>query len=166
MLRPSYSELMDTLNEDRDLDSKITSRYIIVIATAKRARQIVNGANCESSFANTDKAVSIAISELERGLIKLYPEGLPEEYVDLTYDKIRQGVAAVATSPEKIEPDDLSDLDLSYDSEDLSAMEDFDSDDDFDSENEFDDDFDEDFDEDFDAEPETESEEHSDEESF
>ena len=41
MLHPSYSELMNILNEqNEDLDNQITSRYTIVIAAAKRARQI------------------------------------------------------------------------------------------------------------------------------
>lgn len=43
MLHPSYSDLMSTINE-RNLDKdQLRSRYSIVIATAKRARQIVDG---------------------------------------------------------------------------------------------------------------------------
>ena len=34
MLRPSYSELMEALNNDADVDTKITSRYIVVVAAA------------------------------------------------------------------------------------------------------------------------------------
>ena len=79
MLRPSYSELMDVLNNDTDLDSEITSRYTIVIAASKRARQIINGAPCNTSGVTTDKAVSIAVSEMNRSEIKIFPEGLPFE---------------------------------------------------------------------------------------
>lgn len=123
MLRPSYSELMEILNEDRDLDSKITSRYTIVIAAAKRARQIVNGAPCNNSFVRTDKAVSIAISELEHSLIKLYPEGLPDMPAALEIEAPKQPPAYDAPS----------DLDLIGDDfDDLSGMEDFDSEDEFD----------------------------------
>lgn len=133
MLRPSYSELMEVLNQDRELDSKITSRYTIVIAAAKRARQIVNGAACDNSLARTDKAVSIAISELERGLIKLYPDGLPESYTDVTPETVNQD----ASNDEELfigdEFDDYDDLDsLSEDLDGLSAMEDYD--DEFDDE--------------------------------
>jgi len=75
MLRPSYSELMDQLNSDVDLDTKIVSRYTIVIAAAKRARQIINGAPCYSRGASTDKAVSVAINEMKSGRIKILPYG-------------------------------------------------------------------------------------------
>ena len=50
MLRPSYTELMNLLNEDSDMDNKITSRYSIVIAVAKRARQIIDGAPAYSEI--------------------------------------------------------------------------------------------------------------------
>lgn len=78
MLRPSYSELMDILNKDADLDIKINSRYSIVIAAAKRARQIINGDSSDIAGVSSDKAVSIAIHEMEAGLIKIYPEGIDE----------------------------------------------------------------------------------------
>jgi len=97
MLRPSYSELMDILNDDRDLDSEITSRYTIVIAAAKRARQIVGGASYEVDQANkTDKAVSIAVEELESGLIKLYPDGLPNQIAAAKREMERQRNARYA----------------------------------------------------------------------
>ena len=44
MIHPSYNELLKTLNEVRDENEpEIDSRYSLVIASAKRARQIVNG---------------------------------------------------------------------------------------------------------------------------
>ncbi len=63
MLRPSYTELMNVLNNESDLNSNITSRYIIVIATAKRARQVIAG---DKPLVTTgvNKAVSIAVKEL------------------------------------------------------------------------------------------------------
>ncbi len=63
MLRPSYTELMNVLNNESDLNSNITSRYIIVIAAAKRARQIIAGEN-PLVKTNDNKAVSIAVKEL------------------------------------------------------------------------------------------------------
>jgi len=70
MLRPSYSELMGILNDSNDVDSEITSRYTIVIAAAKRARQIIDGAipMCQTS---TDKSVSIAVEEMYQGKLKI-----------------------------------------------------------------------------------------------
>ena len=91
MLRPSYSELMELLNDDRDLDSQITSRYTIVIAAAKRARQIVGGASfVPDPEHKTDKAVSVAVGELERGLVKLYPDGLPNNIISAKLELERQ----------------------------------------------------------------------------
>ena len=66
MLRPSYSELMETLNNQKKVESQITSRYTIVLAAAKRARQIIDGAN-PLTYAPTDRAVSIAVKELDEG---------------------------------------------------------------------------------------------------
>ena len=70
MLRPSYSELMEVLNKQEDIDMKISSRYTIVIAAAKRARQLIDGdeamSDCESG-----KAVSVAINELYEGKLAI-----------------------------------------------------------------------------------------------
>ena len=51
MIHPSYFELMDKINSKHDTDDTplITSRYSIVLATSKRARQLIDGAepfNC------------------------------------------------------------------------------------------------------------------------
>ncbi len=70
MLRPSYSELMELLNRGEKVDSKITSRYIVVLAAAKRARQLIDGAQPLSNAA-TDKAVSIAVNEMYNGNIRI-----------------------------------------------------------------------------------------------
>jgi len=73
MLNPSYSSLIQILNEDAGADARLTSRYSIVIAAAKRARQIVGGADYEDLGAKTDKAVSIAVNEIQRGFIRVVP---------------------------------------------------------------------------------------------
>lgn len=70
MLHPSYSELMTTLNETNEVDTKITSRYTIVIAAAKRARQLIDGAE-PLSYAKVDKSVSIAVNEMREGKLKI-----------------------------------------------------------------------------------------------
>jgi DNA-directed RNA polymerase subunit omega len=59
---------MDKLNHSGKVDSQITSRYTIVIAAAKRARQIIDGAN-PLIYASSDRAVSIAIEEMEKDKI-------------------------------------------------------------------------------------------------
>ena len=65
MLRPSYSDILEVITQDSE-DITIASRYTIVIAAAKRARQLV------------DKPVSIAVNEIYEGKLKIR-EGKPEE---------------------------------------------------------------------------------------
>ena len=41
MIHPSYTELMEVINEGAEIDDEplVTSRYSVVLATSKRARQ-------------------------------------------------------------------------------------------------------------------------------
>ena len=75
MLHPSYTDLMEIVNGDVEQGDApvISSRYSIVMATAKRARQIIGG---EEPLvpAKQDKPLSIAIEELVQGKIKIMPE--------------------------------------------------------------------------------------------
>jgi len=80
MLRPSYSELIDHLNAGDTVDNKITSRYTIVLAAAKRARQLING-DKNLVDVELDKAVSIAVKELNEG--KLHIVAMKESEAEL-----------------------------------------------------------------------------------
>ncbi|WP_250278745.1 DNA-directed RNA polymerase subunit omega [[Clostridium] colinum] len=74
MLKPSYAELMDVLNKNSNESDEITSRYTIVIAAAKRARQIIEGD--EPMVKNRPgKPVSTAVDEILNNKIKVVPEG-------------------------------------------------------------------------------------------
>ena len=73
MLRPSYSELMDAVMQEEDLDPRVVSRYTLVLAAAKRARQITDGAS-PLTYAPTERAVSIAVKELYEGKLKIRVE--------------------------------------------------------------------------------------------
>lgn len=75
MLRPSYAELMNVLNRETNGDNVITSRYTIVIATAKRARQLIDGDEPMIENYKKGKPVSIAVEELWESKIKVVPEG-------------------------------------------------------------------------------------------
>ncbi|MDR2904230.1 MAG: DNA-directed RNA polymerase subunit omega [Clostridiales bacterium] len=102
MLKPSYSELMQVLNNDPDLDSKITSRYAVVIAASKRARQLIDGAEPRAE-AETNKAVSIAVMEMNDGLIKIFPEGTEEDApieADASMQAYFDAEADAVTTPE------------------------------------------------------------------
>ena len=72
MLHPSYSDLMKVVNSDVEPGEEpvVSSRYSIVMATSKRARQINNG---DEAFVESEgrKALSVAIEELSEGKIKI-----------------------------------------------------------------------------------------------
>ena len=92
MLTPSYSSLIRILNEEVNVDQRITSRYSVVIAAAKRARQIVGGAEYTSFGVTTDKAVSIAVSEIEHGNIRIMP-GSVDPWGKASVEQIPQNLA-------------------------------------------------------------------------
>ena len=75
MLRPSYSDILEVITQDSE-DITIASRYTIVIAAAKRARQLVD--HQQPMIDPIDKPVSIAVNEIYEGKLKIR-EGKPEE---------------------------------------------------------------------------------------
>ena len=82
MLTPSYSELMEVIKQNEKLDNRVTSRYTVVLAAAKRARQLTDGAN-PLTYAPTDRAVSIAVKEMNEGKLRIkVQDGL----LDVKYD--------------------------------------------------------------------------------
>ena len=70
MLRPSYSDLLEVITRDAE-DETIGSRYTIVIAAAKRARQLVDHAEPMIDNVKVDKPVSIAVHEIYEGKLKI-----------------------------------------------------------------------------------------------
>ena len=73
MLHPSYSDLMKVVNQDVEEGATkiVNSRYSIVLATSKRARQIVAGDEPLVHIKNGEKALSIAIDELNSAKLKI-----------------------------------------------------------------------------------------------
>ena len=70
MLRPSYSDLLDVITRDAE-DETIGSRYTIVIAAAKRARQLTDNAAPMVAQIKVNKPVSIAVHEIYEGKLKV-----------------------------------------------------------------------------------------------
>jgi DNA-directed RNA polymerase subunit omega len=72
MLHPSYTDLMKVVNSDVEPGEQpvVNSRYSIVLATAKRARQIINGADTYVTV-SCNKPLSIAVEELYEGKVKI-----------------------------------------------------------------------------------------------
>jgi len=68
MLEPSYTQIMAKLNEDPEAQ-KVTSRYSIIIATARRARQLVD--NQDEAALNGKKPITVAVNELYTGKMKI-----------------------------------------------------------------------------------------------
>ena len=76
MLHPSYTDLMRTVNSEVEEGEHpvVNSRYSIVMATSKRARQIVDGRPTSVEDYEDKKALSVAIEELESGAVKILAE--------------------------------------------------------------------------------------------
>ncbi len=72
MLHPSYSDLMKVVNSDVEEGETpvVNSRYSIVFATAKRARQITDGAEPLVHIGDK-KPLSIAVEEMYSGELKI-----------------------------------------------------------------------------------------------
>ena len=80
MLHPSYSDLMKVVNQavEEGATKIVNSRYSIVLATAKRARQLIDG---EMPLVDTkpgEKPLSIAIDELNNAKLKIIAEDTEE----------------------------------------------------------------------------------------
>ena len=94
MLHPSYNDLMRVVNQDvEEGETKIVnSRYSIVLATSKRARQIVNGERAPLvSVKGKEKPLSIAIKELNEGQLKILASHVLEELAEEVNDDISEG---------------------------------------------------------------------------
>lgn len=74
MLHPSYTDLMQTINNEGEGETPVVnSRYSIVLATAKRARQLISG---EEAYveAKGKKPLSVAVEEVSKGFVTIEPE--------------------------------------------------------------------------------------------
>lgn len=76
MIHPSYVDLMNVVNKgvEEGETPVINSRYSIVMATAKRARQIVDGDEPMIDDAEGKKPLSIAVEELEQEKLTILPQ--------------------------------------------------------------------------------------------
>ncbi len=72
MLHPSYTDLMKVVNSEVEPGEQpvVNSRYSIVIATARRARQIIDG-SVPLVDVTYPKPLSIAVEELYRSRVKI-----------------------------------------------------------------------------------------------
>lgn len=75
MLHPSYNDLIDAVNSEVEPGEQpvVQSRYSIVIATAKRARQLISGVT-PTVRVNSKKHLSVAIEELYVNKVRIVSE--------------------------------------------------------------------------------------------
>ena len=80
MLHPSYTDLMKVVNKDvEEGETKVVnSRYSIVMATAKRARQLIDGDLPLVKTKDGEQPLSVAIDELNSGKITIIAEDSEE----------------------------------------------------------------------------------------
>lgn len=76
MIHPSYVELMKVVNNTSEVGEEpvVNSRYSIVIAAAKRARQLIAGDEPLVAHANGKKPLSTAVQEIYEGKVKILGE--------------------------------------------------------------------------------------------
>lgn len=72
MIHPSYTDLMEVVNSEVEPGEQpvVQSRYSIVLATAKRARQIIAGDETLID-AEGKKPLSVAVEELYESKVKI-----------------------------------------------------------------------------------------------
>ena len=90
MIHPSYVDLMKVVNKgvEEGETPVINSRYSIVMATAKRARQIVDGDEPLIHVSAGEKPLSIAVEELNQEKIHILAENaIVEEAEDELEDR-------------------------------------------------------------------------------
>ena len=75
MIHPSYVDLMKVMNSGVEFGEEpvVNSRYSIVIATSKRAREIIGGDEPLVNGMEGEKPLSIAVKELYDSKIKILP---------------------------------------------------------------------------------------------
>lgn len=137
MLKPSYAELMDVLNKNSE-GKDINSRYTIVIAAAKRARQLIDGDEPMIENYNSGKPLSTAVEELYENKIQIVPEGQgtvldlykkPEQEVKEELEHVKAEAEAEQSNDDKT--DESSELkDMIEDGGEVDEMIDFDDEDD------------------------------------
>ena len=73
MIHPSYVDLMNVVNKEVEEGEQpvINSRYSVVMATAKRARQIIAGDEPMVKVQDKQKPLSIAVDEMNQAQLRI-----------------------------------------------------------------------------------------------
>ncbi len=81
MLHPSYTDLMKVVNSGVETGDEpvVNSRYSIVLATSKRARQIISGEDPLIDSPSNTKPLSIAVEEVFNSKVTIMGEDDSED---------------------------------------------------------------------------------------
>lgn len=79
MLHPSYTELMKVVNGSSEEEKLISSRYSIVLASSKRARQLIDGDMPLVEEADDKRPLSTAVEELREEKVRILSDDTAEE---------------------------------------------------------------------------------------
>ena len=73
MIHPSYVDLMKVVNKgvEEGEEPVISSRYSVVMATAKRARQLIAGDEPMVKVKDKQKPLSIAVDEMNQDTLRI-----------------------------------------------------------------------------------------------
>jgi DNA-directed RNA polymerase subunit omega len=137
MLHPSYTELMNAVNKDIEEGEKpiVNSRYSIVIATAKRARQLIAGADSTVPDFKNKKPLSVAVEEIMDGSVKVLSGGadieddddkaiLTNDVYDISLDVDDEDIFEDELHDDEETDEEVSESDSEEDDEDLGSEED------------------------------------------
>ena len=137
MLHPSYTELMNAVNSEVKEGEHpiVSSRYSIVIAAAKRARQIIAGAESAVPDYKNKKPLSVAVEELMNGDVKILSSGedaddeddkpsIGNDVYDIALDVDDEDIFEDEKEDSDEDAEDDEDADESESKEDMSSEED------------------------------------------
>ena len=120
MLRPTYNDLIESMNRNREEgELEVQSRYSVVIASAKRARQLIDGEEPLIKGEEGKKPLSMAIEEISRNLVNV-EKGLDYEEEPIIIPE-KEGYSHYALDEDLEEDEDIEeDLEEKEEDEELS----------------------------------------------
>lgn len=92
MIHPSYVDLMKVVNKgvEEGEEPVISSRYSVVMATAKRARQIIAGDEPMVRVKDKQKPLSIAVEEMNQDALRILADDDKEELTSDTAENLEE----------------------------------------------------------------------------
>ena len=109
MLRPTYNDLIDCMNKNREEgELEVQSRYSVVIASAKRARQIIDGDAPLVKAEEGRKPLSVAIEEISKNLVNV-EKGLDYEEEPIQHSHETEDFSRYALDEDLDEEDEEED---------------------------------------------------------